>query len=138
MSGNKTLPTTASVHEFIMSVQDARQRQDSLQLLALFEQVTGEKPVMWGPSIIGFGKYHYRYDSGREGDMFLSGFSPRKGATVLYIGATSKVNKPLLNDLGKHKTGKSCLYIKRLSETNPAVIARIIKNTCDILKNKND
>ena len=138
MSGNKTLPTTASVHEFIMGVNDAKQRQDNLQLPALFEQVTGEKPVMWGPGIIGFGKYHYRYDSGREGDMFLSGFSPRKGATVLCIGATSKVNKPLLKELGKHKTGKSCLYIKRLSDTNPAVIAGIIKNTCELLKKIND
>ena len=136
MSGNKTIPTTASVRDFVNGVQDAGQRQDSLQLLALFEQVTGEKPVMWGPSIIGFGTYHYRYESGREGDMFLAGFSPRKGNTVLYIGATFKINQPLLKDLGRHRTGKSCLYIKKLSDTNPAVIARIIKNTCELLKEK--
>ena len=134
MSGNKTIPTTDSVKDFINGVKDAGQRQDCLQLLALFEQVTGEMPVMWGPSIVGFGQYHYRYESGREGDMFLSGFSPRKGSTVLYIGATFKINQPLLKELGKHRTGKSCLYIKKLSDTNPVIIGRIIKNTCELLK----
>jgi hypothetical protein len=134
MSGNKTIPTSASVKQFIAGVKDAKQRQESLQLLALFEQVTGEKPVMWGSSIIGFGKYHYRYKSGREGDMFLSGFSPRKGALVLYIGATLDINKTPLSELGKHRTGKSCLYIRRLSDVNAAVLAHIIKNTSEKLK----
>lgn len=138
MSGNITIPTTAAVNDFLAGNQDVRQRQDSLQLLTLFEQVTGEKSVMWGPSIIGFGKHHYRYDSGRKGDMPLAGFSPRKGNIVLYIGVNSAINKSLLNELGKHRTGKSCLYLKKLSDINLTVLARIILNTCELLKLKNE
>ena len=98
--------------------------------------ITGEEPVMWGPSIIGFGSYHYKYDSGREGDMLLSGFSPRAQNFSLYVGAGSPVVKPLLEKLGKHSTGKSCLYIKRLSDVDEEVLKEIINSSHKYYKEK--
>lgn len=127
MATNKTLPTDASVTAFLDAVENVERKADGYQLLELFKDVTQEDAVMWGPSIIGFGSYHYKYDSGHEGDMCLTGFSPRARELVLYVGASAEHNKPLLEKLGKHRTGKSCLYIKRLADVDQNVLKEIIK-----------
>jgi len=127
MPQNKTRPNTASVTSFLDSVEDEIQRWDSYTLVRVMKGITGEEPVMWGPSIVGFGSYHFKYDSGREGDMILTGFSPRKQNLSLYIMAGFTEYEALLQKLGKHKTGKSCLYIKRLSEINLDVLTELIK-----------
>lgn len=126
MSGNKTIPNEASVTKFLDGVTDPQKKEDSYFLLELMKKITGKPPVMWGPSIIGFGSYHYKYDSGREGDMLLTGFSPRKQNLTLYIMAGFKRYEELMKKLGKHSTGKSCLYIKRLSEIDIEVLTAVI------------
>ena len=127
MAANKTIPTGASVTDFLDGVSNAERRADGYKLLDMFKEVTNEEAVMWGPSIIGFGQYHYKYASGHEGDMCLTGFSPRAQQLVLYVGASAEHNKPLLAKLGKHNKGKSCLYIKRLSDVDLTVLKEIIK-----------
>ena len=122
MAGNKTKPTELSVAAFIDAVTDPTKRADAKALVKLMQDATGEEPKMWGPSIIGFGSYHYRYDSGREGDMPLIGFSPRKTATVLYNMIGSSASQALLAKLGKHTTGKGCLYIKKLADVDQEVL----------------
>ena len=136
MSQNKTRPTTTSVTSFLDSVEDEIQRRDSHTLISIMKEITGEEPVMWGSSIIGFGSYHYKYNSGREGDMLLTGFSPRKQNLSLYIMAGFTKYEELLQKLGKHKTGKSCLYIKRLSEINTDVLIELIKASYDHYNHK--
>ncbi len=127
MAGNKTLPTPADVSAFIDGVADDRQRGDAHILVEMLARVSGEPATMWGSSIIGFGTYHYRYDSGREGDMCRVGFSPRKGKTVLYLVDGYGQRESQLARLGKHKTGVSCLYIKRLSDVNLGVLEEMIE-----------
>jgi hypothetical protein len=122
MTENKTKPTKVSVAAFIAAVADQAQRADAKALVKLMQSVAGEQPKMWGPSIIGFGSCHYRYESGREGDMPLIGFSPRKAATVLYNLLGSSDSAALLAKLGKHTTGKGCLYIKKLSDVDQKVL----------------
>ena len=112
----KTKKNKKSVEAFLKQVQPERKREDSFRILELMEEVTGEKPAMWGDSIIGFGGYHYTYASGREGDWFLIGFSPRKQNLTLYIMAGFDRYDSLLEKLGKVKTGKACLYIKKLED----------------------
>ena len=126
MAENQTKPTKLSVAAFIAAITDSTRRADAKALVKLMQSTAGEKPQMWGPSIIGFGSFHYRYDSGREGDMPLIAFSPRKAATVLYglTGATS--SKALLPKLGKHTTGKGCLYIKKLTDVDQQVLQSMI------------
>jgi hypothetical protein len=124
-SENKTQPTEVSVSDFIEAVPDETQRADAIMIAAMMERLSGHKPKLWGPSIIGFGTYHYKYDSGREGDWCRIGFSPRKGQTVLYIVDGFGGYSELLERLGKHKTGKSCLYIKRLSGVDGAVLEQL-------------
>ncbi len=114
MSANKTRPNNASVISFLDKVEDQVQKRDSYTLIDIMKEITGEEPVIWGSSIIGFGSYHYKYDSGREGDMMLTGFSPRKQNLSLYIMAGFTKYEKLMQKFGKYKTGKSCLYIKRL------------------------
>jgi len=126
MADNKTKPTKLSVAAFVNALTDETRRADAKALVKLMRSATGEKPKMWGPSIIGFGSYHYTYDSGREGDMPLAGFSPRKAATVLYIGTGFSDSEALLAKLGKHTTGKGCLYIKNLVDVNPAVLEALV------------
>lgn len=126
MSENKTKPTKLSVAAFIDALTDPSRRADAKALVKLVKRVAGEKPQMWGPSIIGFGSYHYRYKSGREGDMPLIGFSPRKSATVLYNTNGSSDSKVLLAKLGKHTTGKGCLYIKKLADVDQKVLETMI------------
>lgn len=126
MSTNKTMPTGQGVDGFLASLSDERQRQESYVLIDLMQRVTGEKPVMWGPSIIGFGSYHYVYESGREGDSMLAGFSPRTGKFSVYIMAGFDGYPAILKRLGKYKTGKSCLYVKRLDDIDLSVLEELV------------
>ncbi len=125
---NKTQPTASSPEEFITAVTDPQRREDGLILLKLFKRVTKMPARMWGPSIIGFGRYHYKYDSGREGDYLITGFSPRKGALSIYILPGYRDLSEKLGRLGKHKTGKSCIYINKLSDVDISVLEEIIQN----------
>ena len=129
MAKNKTIPNEASVVGFIEGIDDGQKKADCHTLIDLMKEITGEEPVMWGPSIIGFGSYHYKYDSAREGDMLLTGFSPRKQNLSLYIMSGFKRYETLMQKLGKHKTGKSCLYIKRLSDIDMGVLTELIKDS---------
>jgi len=126
MAENKTKPTKLSVAAFVDALTDETRRADAKALVKLMQNATGEKPRMWGPSIIGFGSYHYTYESGREGDMPIAGFSPRKPATVLYGLAGSSGSEALLTKLGKHTTGKGCLYIKKLADVDQKVLEALI------------
>jgi hypothetical protein len=128
MSANKTRPTNVSVFEFIASINDEKRRSDSTQLLGLMKNATGAEPVLWGPSIIGFGSHHYIYESGREGDSPKVAFAPRKQALVLYGLLGLKQNIQLLANLGPHKQGKGCLYIKTLAEVDGKVLANMINS----------
>jgi len=129
MADNKTKPTELSVAAFIDAITDPTKRADAKALVKLMQDVAGEKPKMWGPSIIGFGTYHYRYESGREGDMPIVGFSPRKPATVLYgLRAAPDVDS-LLDKLGKHTSGKGCVYIKKLADVDQKVLAELIRKS---------
>ncbi|MEN8788732.1 MAG: DUF1801 domain-containing protein, partial [Flavobacteriaceae bacterium] len=119
---NKTVPTGKSVIDFLEGIPQPQKKVEAYHLLEIMKSITGEEAVMWGPSIIGFGSYHYRYDSGREGDMLLTGFSPRAQNFSLYVGAGAEHNKDLLKKLGKFSTGKSCLNIKRLDDVNLEVL----------------
>jgi hypothetical protein len=123
MADNKTKPTKVSVAAFIDTLTDQTRRSDAKELVKLMRSESGEKPAMWGPSIIGFGSYHYTYDSGREGDTPLIGFSPRKAAVVLYGVSDSGA---LLAKLGKHTAGKGCLYIKKLADVDQNVLKALV------------
>jgi hypothetical protein len=122
MAENKTKATKVSVAGFVGALSDQAKRADAKALIQLMQKAAGEKPKMWGPSIIGFGSYHYKYESGREGDMPLIGFSPRKPATVLYNMTGFSGAEALLAKLGKHTTGKGCLYIKKLADVDQQVL----------------
>ena len=132
MSDLKTKPHAASVSEFIKSIDDPKKRADSNVLLKTMRKITGHRPKMWGPSIIGFGSYHYKYASGREGDWFLAGFSPRKQALTLYIMGGTKRFAQLMKKLGKHSTGKSCLYIKKLADVDLELLEALITESVEI------
>lgn len=134
MGEMKTRATAADVQTFIEGIEDEAQRKDAQHLLRMMKRVTGEKPAMWGESIVGFGRYHYRYESGREGDWFLTGFSPRKRDLTLYIMAGFDRWDELMERLGKHKTGKSCLYIRRLEDVDPKVLEELIAASVDQMK----
>jgi hypothetical protein len=126
MADNKTKPTKLSVPAFIDVLTEETKRADAKALVKLMQSATGEKPKMWGPSIIGFGSYHYKYESGRKGDMPLVGFSPRKAATVIYGVTGFSDSETLLANLGKHTTGKGCLYIKTLADVDQKVLQALI------------
>lgn len=138
MAELKTKQNNADVMEFINSVTDTEQkRADSLELLKLMEDFTGFNPKMWGASIIGFGSYHYKSERSRqEGDWPLVGFSPRKAAISLYVYTGNPEHEHLLNNLGKFKMGKACIYIKKLSDINQDALKRLIKATIDFLETK--
>lgn len=127
MSQNKTVPTGASVEAFLAGVDPARKTAEAQQLDALFRRVTGYEPQMWGPSIIGYGRYHYRYASGREGDFLATGFSPRKARHSIYIMPGYQDYGAILSRLGKHKLGKSCLYVNKLADIDLEVLAELIR-----------
>jgi hypothetical protein len=126
MADNKTKPTLVSVSGFIDALPDENRRADAKALVKLMRSATGEKPAMWGPSIIGFGSQHYKYESGREGDMPLAGFSPRKAATVIYNMTGFSDSEALRARLGKHTTGGGCLYIKKLADVDQKVLETMI------------
>ena len=126
MAGNKTQATDASVDAFLAKVEPEQRRADGRVLLGMMARISGEPPVLWGPSIIGFGNVHYRYESGREGDMCRIGFSPRRAQLVLYLAASLPGRDALLAKLGKHSTGKGCLYIRKLADVDLAVLEELI------------
>jgi len=131
---NKTTETETSVTDFINSyVESEQKRDDSFQLVEMMTLWSGFHPKMWGPTIVGFGSYHYRYESGHEGDMPLLGFSPRKAALSLYVYSPIDDHKQLLENLGKYKIGKACIYIKKLSDINVAVLEKMCKATIEYL-----
>lgn len=128
MADNKTKATDQSVETFISGIEDEKKRADSQALIDLMREATGEEPKMWGSSIVGFGSYHYKYDSGREGDNMKVGFSPRKQALTLYgLDITADEGQALLGKLGKCTTGKGCVYIKKLSDVDADVLKTMIK-----------
>jgi|SRR5690606_22427840 len=140
MAEIKTKATDADVHEFINTFADTEQkRKDSIELLRLMQDLTGYEPKLWGPSIIGFGQYHYKSDRSRqEGDWPLVGFSPRKTAISLYIYSGAQGQDELLKELGKYKMGKGCIYVKKLSDINQDILKKLMKSTINYLKTKYD
>ncbi|MEQ8360225.1 MAG: DUF1801 domain-containing protein [Cytophagales bacterium] len=136
MADNKTKKTRADVIKFMDSIENSKKREDSVRILNLMKEISGEEPRMWGPSIIGFGNYHYKYKSGREGDFFLTGFSPRKSVLTLYIMGGFGRYKELLAKLGKYKHGKSCLYIKNFKDVEIDVLKNLISESVEYIKNK--
>ena len=125
MAGNKTKATEVSVSVFIDGLKDEARRADAAALVKLMQSATGEKPKMWGPSIVGFGSYHYKYESGREGDMPVVAFSPRKPAIVLY-GLRGSSDETQLAKLGKHTTGKGCVYVKKLADVDLKILESLV------------
>ncbi|MDB2340697.1 DUF1801 domain-containing protein [Flavobacteriaceae bacterium] len=136
MSTNKTKPTTRSVELFLDDLIPEQRKKDSWTLYRLMEKITGSQGVLWGTSIIGFGDYHYKYASGREGDWFLTGFSPRKNALTLYLMCDISHESIDFSTLGKHKKGKGCLYIKRLDDVDLKALENIIKTSISLTVKK--
>lgn len=126
MSGNKTKVTDVAVEDYLSTVEPVGRREDALRLDGLFRAVTGWQPRMWGPSMVGYGRYHYIYDSGREGDFLATGFAPRKAKMVVYIMPGYAEFGPILDRLGPHRLGKSCLYLGALSKVDLDVLAELI------------
>lgn len=134
-SQNKTVETSSDPKSFIGKLEDDSKKIDALELLKIFEEASGFKPKMWGPSIIGFGAYHYVYESGREGDAPLVGFSPRKADISLYLSGSFKDRDVMLEKFGKHKSAKACIYVKKLADVDAKVLAKMIKaSMADTLK----
>jgi hypothetical protein len=129
MAEMKTVQTEASVEDFLNLIENSQKREDCFEIVKMMKQVTKKEPKMWGPSIIGFGSYHYKYESGREGDSPQIGFSPRKQNITLYILSGADHENPLLQKLGKHSTSKVCLYIKRLADVDKKVLLELIKES---------
>jgi len=136
MPKNKTTETPASVEDFINAVPDETKRKDSFKIIEMMEEVSGQPPKMWGPSIIGFGTYHYKYESGHEGDAPLIGFSPRKAAISLYLCGGLKDRELLLQKLGKYKMAKACIYIKKLDDVDSGVLMEMAEKSVEYLKSK--
>ena len=136
MTGNKTKPTRASVTAFLKSVEDRQKRADCRKVAAMMRRATGKRAKMWGSSIVGYGTYHYKYDSGREGDFMTTGYSPRKQALTVYIIPGFSKFGPLMKKLGKYKTGKSCLYIRRLSDVDENVLEKLIDGSVKLMRKK--
>ena len=136
MAENKTQKTGASVDEFLAAVSNAQRRADGLALLDMMKDVTGLEPEMWGPSIIGFGEYHYRYESGREGDMPLVGFSPRSKSLSLYVMPGFGEFDDLLSRLGKYRTGVSCLYVNKLADVDTDVLRELIARSYQYMRDE--
>jgi hypothetical protein len=137
MSEMKTKRTDASVEEYLASIPDERKREDSRAIVAMMREVTGEEPAMWGDSIVGFGTYHYRYATGREGDWPLTGLAARKQAITVYITSGFDRYEDLLARLGTFKTGVSCLYIKRLSDVDPAALRELVRLSVEHMRATN-
>jgi hypothetical protein len=136
MSELKTKPNEQSVQNFISSVADAQRRADCFELIELMQTATGHEALMWGATIIGFGKCHYQYESGRKGEWMLIGFSPRKNDVSLYLMSGVESHQDLLDKLGKYKTGKSCLYLKRLADVDKKVLKQLITASVKVMLNQ--
>jgi hypothetical protein len=133
---NKTRETAVSVNRFLNSVSDTARREECYTLIDLMKKITGEKPKMWGTSIIGFGKYHYKYKSGREGDICIAGFSPRKKNLTVYLMPSVDSFKPLISKLGNFKNGISCLYFKSLKDIDLKILEKILFESVKLMKEK--
>ena len=127
MAEMKTIQTEASVEDFINLIENDQKREDCFEIVKMMKQVTKKEPKMWGPSIIGFGQYHYRYESGREGEMPRLAFSPRKGNTVFYINGGFENYAEIMDRLGKYKTGKGCLYVRSLADVDKAALVELLR-----------
>lgn len=133
---NKTIPTEQSAHDFIQSLENEKRKEASLLLFKMMQEISGEPPVMWGDSIVGFGQYHYKYESGREGDFFLIGFSPRKTNMVVYIMPGFEKFQDLLDKLGPYKTGSSCLYLSNFDKIDQSVLKELIERSYTYMNQK--
>ena len=136
MAKVKTQFTDEDVYDFIDQLDNEQKKQDSIELIKLMEEATGEKAKMFGPTIIGFGQYHYKYPTGHEGDAPLLGFSPRKAAISLYVYTGCEQHKHLLENFGKYKVGKACIYVKKLSDVNIDVMKNMMKESIDFISEK--
>ena len=136
MAENKTKPTKASVTAFLNAVENKTRKRDVKVINEMMTRISGEKPTMWGPTMVGFGSHHYKYESGREGDLFMTGFSPRKTSLVLYIMPGYGQFDDIMARLGKHKTGKACLYINKLEDVDMAVLEELITKSVAWMRNK--
>ncbi len=136
MAENKTQPTKARVGDFLDSVDNPKRRADAKKVLAMMRRVTGKRATMWGPSIVGFGKYHYRYESGREGEFMLTGLSPRKQNLAVYIIPGFDEFETQMKKLGKYKTGRSCLYINKLEDVDEKVLEKLIDRSVKLMKKR--
>lgn len=136
MAELKTKPTDVNVDEFLAGLTPERRRLDSIALNKMMKRITGFSAKMWGPSIVGFGSYHYKYESGREGDYLLTGFSPRKKNMVVYIMPGFGGHGHLMSKLGKYKTGKSCLYINKLDDVDVAALEELIRSAFEVMTEK--
>ncbi|HKL17734.1 MAG TPA: DUF1801 domain-containing protein [Halalkalibaculum sp.] len=136
MSALKTQQNEGNVIAFLNAVEEKQKREDSLALLDIMKEASGEEPKMWGPSIVGFGKYHYKYESGREGNWFLTGFSPRKQKMSVYIVPGFERFNDLIARLGKYSTGKSCLYFKKLTDIDCDILSQLIRESVEYMKKK--
>lgn len=136
MAETKTKPTGVSVDDFIAAVDNERKRDEARELVALMERITGEPATMWGPSIIGFGRYHYRYDSGHEGDAPITGFSPRKAAHSIYIMPGFPRYEDLMARLGKYRMGKVCLYVNKLDDIDRTVLEELVTRSVEYMREK--
>ena len=136
MSSNKTVENDKSVEDFINAVDNEQKRKDSWEMIALMREITGGEPRMWGSSLVGFGQYHYKYASGREGDSFITGFSPRKTAFTVYVMPGFGDYAGQMTKLGPHKTGKSCLYLKSLNAIDREVLEEIIRDSVNVMRKR--
>ncbi len=132
----KTKPTDQSPEDFLNQLVDEQKKTDAYEVMKMMEKISGHPPKMWGPSIIGFGSYDYKYDSGRTGTWMLTGFSPRKTALTLYLMSGYSAFENELSRLGKYKLGKSCLYLKKLSDVDKDVLEEMIKSSIEIVKKR--
>jgi hypothetical protein len=136
MAVNKTKATAVNVTEFIQNIDNEVKRNDSFQLVEIYKSISGFEAKMWGPTIIGFGSYHYKYASGHQGDMPIAAFSPRKDAIVFYISDEIENREQLLEKLGKHKTGKVCVYVKKLTDIDLTVLKKLVMATIEDISSK--
>lgn len=136
MAENKTKETKASVASFMSAIEDPRKRSDAKKVATMMRKATGKRAKMWGSSIVGYGKYHYKYESGREGDHMLVGFSPRKSNLVVYIIPGFSEFPALMKKLGKYKTGSSCLYLNKLEDVDEKVLQKLINDSVKLMRKR--
>jgi len=137
MAKNKTTETKNSVTEYLNKISDEKKRKDSAEIIKVFKKVSGLEPKMWGPGIVGFGSYHYKYDSGHEGDAPLVALASRASAITLYLPANFDKREELLLKFGKHKTGKGCIYVQKLEDIDTGILSKMVKNAIEYKKKEN-